>query len=356
MPLQSGKTSLHELAYGITGIGCGAPTTRNPHNRHYLAGGSSSGSAAAVAAGLVPAALGTDTGGSVRIPAAVCGIVGFRPTTGRYPHGGLIRISPSRDTIGLMARDVDDILLLDELITGELHTITPFAAPVAALRLAIPQPSWQCLDAEVARVTSRALNILERAGCVLVDTGPAIHAGLAEEWLDVAMKIPLAETPGAIAAYLRESKCDAEFDEIINDIAAPDVRTILMPLLKERIAPADYQALIAKQHNLRCAALLARRKYHTDVVIMPTTILPAAPSDIGDEVKVNGKSMSTFQAYIRNTAPSTILGVPSVTIPAGFTAGGLPVGLQMDGVPGGDTQLLMQARYCMQLLHPTLTR
>lgn len=352
----SGKTTLHELAYGITGIGSGTPTARNPHNPHYLAGGSSSGSAAGVAAGLVPAALGTDTGGSVRIPAALCGIVGFRPTTGRYPHRGVIRISPSRDTIGLMARDVDDIILLDKLIMGETYPHTPFAAPVKALRLAVPQPSWHRLDDEVARITSRALNILECAGCILVETGATIHAGPEEEWLDVAMNIPLAETPGAIEAYLQESKCNAGFDEIINGIAAPDVRAILMPLLEKRVLPAEYQALITKQHNLRCAALLARQKYYADAVIMPATILTAPPADVGEEVKVKGNTMSTFQAYIRNTAPSTILGVPSVTIPAGFTADGLPVGLQMDGAPGDDTQLLMHARYCMQLLHPVMTK
>ena len=168
------------------------------------------------------------------------------------------------------------------------------------------------------------------------------------------MKVPLLETVDAISACLRESQCDAKFNEIINNIAAPDVRSILIPLLETRASGEQYQALLTKQDSLRRAAFSAHQKYRTHAVIMPTTILTAPHDNIGEQVKVNGKFLDTFQAYIRNTAPSAILGVPSVTIPAGFTTAGLPVGLQMDGTPGGDIQLLMHARRCMQLLHPVI--
>src|SRR5690606_13609012 len=114
-----GKTNMHELSFGATSINRHTGPVRNPANPDLIAGGSSGGSAAAVAAGLAPAALGTDTGGSCRIPAALCGIVGYRPSNGRYSNAGVVPLSLTRDTIGLLTRSVEDAVLLDSAITGE---------------------------------------------------------------------------------------------------------------------------------------------------------------------------------------------------------------------------------------------
>ena len=113
-----GKANLHELAYGITNNNAGFGAARNPYDRTRIPGGSSGGVGAAVGARIVPGGIGSDTGGSVRVPAALCGIVGFRPTTGRWPQAGIVPISHTRDTAGPMTRSVADCVLLDRVVTG----------------------------------------------------------------------------------------------------------------------------------------------------------------------------------------------------------------------------------------------
>ena len=130
-----GKTNLHELAFGITSNNGSFGPVRNPHDPERSAGGSSGGSAVAVALGIVPFALGTDTGGSMQIPAAHCGIVGMRPSTGRYPADGVLRLSPTRDTIGVMASTVSDVAFIDGIITGEGELP---ATDLGTVRLGIP--------------------------------------------------------------------------------------------------------------------------------------------------------------------------------------------------------------------------
>ncbi|MFD1554951.1 amidase family protein [Paraburkholderia silviterrae] len=345
-----GKTSMHELAYGVTGICVGAPTARNPVNTDYLAGGSSSGTATAVAAGFAPAGLGTDTGGSARIPAAFCGIVGFRPTTGRYPHAGVLRISPSRDTVGLMARDPDDIVLLDSILAaadGDRRMARDAGRPI---RLAVPDHAWHSLDPDVARVAANALALLERAGCVLVSVGDEILGGPSAALLDVATAVPLAETPAAVAAYLADSGSTDTFEDVIREVASPDVRGVLAPLLDAPFPREAYRHALAAQARLRAAATAAHRLHDVDAVVLPSTILPSPSIDVGEHVVLDGASMPTFLACIRNTAPAAVLGAPSVTLPAGKTRHGLPVGLQFDGQPHADTRLLDLARQCSRLL------
>src|SRR3954467_13055914 len=132
-----GKTNLHELALGITSNNAAFGAVRNPHDPSRVAGGSSGGSAVAVATGVVPLALGTDTGGSVRVPAAFCGLVGFRPTVGRWGTGATVPISGTRDTAGVLATGVGDAVLVDELVTGQ-----PAAAGDRPLRLGVPRAGF----------------------------------------------------------------------------------------------------------------------------------------------------------------------------------------------------------------------
>lgn len=344
-----GKTSMHELAYGITGICTGSPTALNPVNTNYLAGGSSSGTAAAIAAGFAPAGLGTDTGGSIRIPAAVCGIFGFRPTTGRYPHAGVVRISPTRDTVGLMARSIEDILLLDEIITGTNHSTEQPSPTPKSVRLAIPESAWDHLDPEVERITTNALSVLENAGYKLINTGVDIHGGPSNELLDTAIAIPPPETLAAISAYLAETGSTITAEEVIKETASPDVRSILSPLLDTSLPHHAYHAALTKQEQLQALANEARHRYNIDAIVTPTIITPAAPVDVADYINIEGVEIPTFLAYIRNTAPAAVLATPSITIPIGKTAEGLPVGLQLDGHPNSDTKLLQLALQCSQL-------
>ena len=166
--LIAGKTGMHELAFGITSNNAVTGAVHNPWDLQRIAGGSSGGSGAVVAARLVPAAIGTDTGGSVRVPSALCGVVGLRPTVGRVPGAGIAPISTTRDTGGPMARSVRDCALLDAVLTGD-------AAPLATIglqgvRLGVPrQPFWADLDSGVRAVCEAALDALRQGGADLVE-------------------------------------------------------------------------------------------------------------------------------------------------------------------------------------------
>jgi mandelamide amidase len=154
-----GKANLHELAQGITNNNRTFGPARNPYDPDRIPGGSSGGCGVAVGARLAPAAIGTDTGGLVRIPAALCGIIGFRPTIGRYPQGGIIPISHTRDTAGPMTRSVADVVLIDKVITGSMEEILP--ARLRGLRLGVPRAYfYENTDPAVADVMESALTRL----------------------------------------------------------------------------------------------------------------------------------------------------------------------------------------------------
>ena len=163
-----GKTNLHELALGVTSNNAAFGPVRNPHDPSRSAGGSSGGSAVAVATGVVPIALGTDTGGSVRVPAAHCGVVGWRPTVGRWGTGRTVPISRTRDTAGVLATSVADAAVVDELVTGE-----PAAEPSARpLRLGVPRVGfYDDLHPQVAACAQRVLDRLADGGVDLVEVG-----------------------------------------------------------------------------------------------------------------------------------------------------------------------------------------
>lgn len=341
----AGKTSMHELAYGITGINAAFPTAQNPAVKGYLAGGSSSGTAAAVSAGLVPAGLGTDTGGSVRLPAAHCGIVGFRPTTGRYSSEGVVRISSSRDTVGLMARDVKDIIILDEIMNCHSDERIEGKFWSAMPTLGLPEGAWQNIEPDVADVLYRAIEKLKVAGCIITKTGQEIHGGDAERLLHVATLIPLAETPHTVCEYLQKHGSDITFSNIMEQIASPDVKEILHSIVKDPVSPMDYQDVLQQQACLRSEAWQVFKNLTLSAIVVPTSIVTAPPLDI-----YNCNDTKTFLKYIRNTAPAAVLGYPSITIPAGITPSGCPVGIQFDGLPGHDSALLSLALRCSLIL------
>jgi mandelamide amidase len=195
-----GKTNLQELAFGPTNNNAAFGPARNPYDPTRIPGGSSGGSAAAVAARLAPAALGTDTGGSIRVPAALCGITSMRPTTLRWSQAGIIPLSHTRDTAGPMARHVADCVLLDGVITGGPTEVAP--APLKGLRLGLPRGYfWKDLDAELAAILEAALARLREAGAVLVEGDVANVAAL-----DAAAGFPimLYETVIELERYLAE--------------------------------------------------------------------------------------------------------------------------------------------------------
>ncbi|SFE66364.1 mandelamide amidase [Actinopolyspora alba] len=346
-----GRTNMHELAYGITGENHCFGSVSNPVAAGRLAGGSSSGSAAAVAASLAPAGLGTDTGGSVRIPAAHCGIIGFRPSTGRYPADGVLRISHTRDTVGIMARDVADLCLLDSVLAFETETSDPTDWGKPGTRLVVPSfPGNGDLDAELMAVFRRGLERLRSAGLVLIDSD---HPPEVPELIDkTSFPISLAETPVNFRNYLAGMKYPVGLERLLASVADPEVRELLYPLLSEDlIGDSEYRrAVDSLLPELDQLARHTLDRHGAVAYLVPTTVLGPPGTDTCREVSLNGRSVPTFSTYVRNTNLASLVGWPSISIPVGKTVRGLPVGLQLDVPTGHDRQLLELARRCGTLL------
>ncbi|WP_432420042.1 indoleacetamide hydrolase [Nitratireductor mangrovi] len=334
-----GKTGLHELAFGITSNNATFGAIGNPWAPERFAGGSSGGSGAAVAAGIVTAGLGTDTGGSVRIPAALNGIAALRPTVGRYPGKGIVPISKTRDTAGPMARTVDDLVLLDGVITGGETSVEPVS--LAEVRLGVAAPLNADLDPETSRVMDQALAALEKAGATLV---PVDMNGLMELNGKVGFPLALHEAKTGLVAFLAENGTGVTIEELAAGIASPDVKFVFDELVlgPRAIPDAVYEAAL---HTARpqLQALYAETfaAHKLDALVFPTTPLPAQPIAGSDmNVLLNGREVPTFQTFIRNTDPGSNAGLPGISIPAGLTSDGLPVGLEIDGPSFSDRRLL----------------
>jgi mandelamide amidase len=334
-----GKTGMHELSAGITSNNLAFGAVRNPHDPELIAGGSSGGSAVAVAAGVVPVALGADTAGSVRIPAALCGCVGFRPTTGRYPNHGVIPLSATRDTVGPITRTVADAALVNELVTG----VRADPVELTGRRLGVPRAYfYDDLDAATAAVVDDALGRLSDAGAELVETKVE---DLEELLLPHSLALTVREWPRELAVHLARHRCPVTIEEVVDAMAGPVERAWLADQLWGDPVPDTHHVEILERVR---PALVARyadcvRRDRLDALVLPTTRLPARPIGQDDEVEINGRPIGTLEAYLRNTDPTAFAGLPSISVPAGRTASGLPVGLSFDGLPGADATLLALA-------------
>ncbi|HEX7006287.1 MAG TPA: indoleacetamide hydrolase [Alphaproteobacteria bacterium] len=333
-----GKANMHELAYGITNNNEPFGPARNPYARDRIPGASSGGTGVAIAARLAPAGIGTDTGGSVRIPAALCGIAGLRPTAGRYPQQGIVPISHTRDTAGPMARTVADLALLDGVIAGGPLEVSP--VPLKGLRLGVPRGYYyENLDTTLAPVAEEALRRLKDAGVTLVE---ADIPNLQE--LDEAASFPVAlyETVVDLEKYLRDHDIDLDFAGLVAQVGSPDVKGILSSLLGDgAVSEPVYRAAIEKHRPALQAAYADYFKSNgVAAMIFPTTPLPAAPMGEDETTKLNGQDVPTFFTFIRNTDPASNAGTPGLSLPVGLTKDGLPVGMELDGPVGSDRDLL----------------
>jgi indoleacetamide hydrolase len=346
--LQSGallmaKANMHELAFGITSTNAAYGAVKNPYNTAMIPGGSSGGTAAGIAARMSPAGLGSDTGGSVRIPPALCGISGLRPSVAngnkRYPDRGVVPISHTRDTVGPMARTVADVALLDSVITGDA---VPQSADLKGVRLGVPRGYfWEGLDPELAQVMDNALARLRAAGVVLIE---ADLAGIGDINNKISFPIALYEVGPDLTAYLATEGNGITFDAVVANIASKDVAGAFAAA--KTIPKEVYEAAI-KTGRPQLQVLYADyfKSNGVEAIIFPTTPLPARPinadGDTGkDTVELNGAMVPTFPTYIRNTDPGSNAGVPGLSLPAGLTKSGLPVGLELDGPVGSDQRLL----------------
>jgi len=344
-----GKTNMHELAYGVTSASSAAGPVRNAHDPTRIAGGSSGGTAVAVTCG-VPAGLGTDTGGSVRIPAALCGLSGLRPTPGRYPGGSVTPLSATRDTVGPIAHTVADLALLDAVLSTDAdavpstHAHTVEAAAPERIRLGIPRGAFtEPLGTETAVSFERAIDRLRAGGIDVVDVSAPDFEGIEDR---LGYPIALYEARRELKQYLARHLPALTLAELADRIASPDVRGLFMDSIVDdashQVTDAHYWAAVGDgRDRLRATYrdLFAGHQLHA--LVFPTTPRCATPlheptglADLG------GHPLPTFSVFTRNTSPGSIAGLPGLTLPMTPAADRLPVGLALDGPPGSDRALL----------------
>jgi len=335
-----GKTNLHELSYGWTSNNLAFGPVRNPYDPSRIPGGSSGGTAAAIAARLAPLGIAEDTEGSIRVPAALCGIAGFRPTTGRYSTRGCVPISPLFDQVGPHARSVADLALFDSVVANDWQRLQ--AAPLKGLRLGVVRDYWFTdLDPEVERQTELALARLKEAGALIVETQLPGLASLIDLTTDAVQN---HDVRIALPAYLKEYGAGVDFDTLVAQ-ASPDIQRVF----RSDVLPGGANFVTEPKYAAaRDQYLPALRRLYQDyfartgvaAMVFPTTLVPAPR--IGEEttVDVGGRPLPFDTAVARNIAPGSTAGVPGLVLPVGLTHTGLPVSIEFDAPAGADRALL----------------
>jgi len=327
-----GSTNMSEFAFSGVGVNPHYGTPGNPADRDRVPGGSSSGAAVSVGDRMAVAALGTDTGGSVRIPAACCGIVGFKPTARRVPLDGVVPLSTSLDSIGPLANSVECCAIVDAVFAGEPVDV-PDAAPLHGLRLAIPrQYVMDDLDPLVVRAFERACKTLEGKG-VLVQ-----RIDLKE-----LLEIPLANNKGGFAAteaYAWHERLLLRRGNEYDPMIAPRIRR------GSETRTFEYIALIQKRGALQRRVSAITSNY--DAVIMPTCAIPAPRID---EVATPDSFTKNNLLLLRNTTVGNYLDRCAISLPC-HAPGELPVGFMMMAEAMADRRLLAMARSVAPTIRP----
>jgi mandelamide amidase len=335
-----GKTNLHELSYGWTSNNLAFGAVHNPYDPSRIPGGSSGGTAAAIAARLAPLGIAEDTEGSIRVPAAFCGIVGFRPTTGRYSTRACVPISGLFDQTGPHARSMADIRLFDSVLVPDAR---PFESrTLRGLRLGVVRDYWYTgLDPEVERITNAALTRLQEAGVALVETPLPGIEHLVDSTTD---QVQNHDVRLALTRYLAEYGAGVTLEELIAQ-ASPDIRAIfksdVMPGGANFVSEPEYAA--ARDRHLPQLRQLYRDYFaKTGVAALVFPAARVAAPRIGEEttLDIRGQPVPFDQAVARNIAPGSTAGIPGLVLPAGLTGAGLPVALEFDGPEHGDRALL----------------
>jgi mandelamide amidase len=343
-----GKTNMHELAYGTTSDNAVFGRVRNPLAPERIAGGSSGGSAAAVAAGIVPVSLGTETGCSTRVPAALCGLVGYRPTVGGYPATGVVPVSWTRDTVGLLARTVGDVRTLDAVVRpGPAAPASDMYQSLRGLRLAAPSRPFHDGLPDVLRAAFRSrLAALDRAGAEITERELPEGVGTATA---CGLPITLHETPRAIDRYLARHGLPLRFADVAAEIASPDVARLLRPLVTGATTAAVYENALAQRIRLRRLLRGFLTDFDLDGLIVPTAPVTAPKLLADGRIAVGERRLPAFPLLVRNADVSSILGWPAITLPAARDDEGLPFGIDLQFPPGRDRVLLAVAQVCEQL-------
>ena len=333
-----GKTNLHEFAFGVTTENPHFGATANPWDTSRVPGGSSGGSAAAVVAGCCAGALGSDTGGSIRIPAAVCGLMGLKPTYGRVSVHGVIELAQSLDCVGPMCRHVHDVALMMNVLAGydprDVHSANQpvpdytegLDRPIDGRKAGLPkQHFFDNLHPEVERAVGEAIKALEGLGVEAVELDlPSVEAGHAE-----TLTILMAE-----AGHFHQQRLAGHREDY-----GADVREVLEAGLS--LSASDYVKAVRARE-------IAKREFseafeEVDFILSPTVPMPA-PLRSAHDLSGGSESNRVRPRLTQNTRIFNLLGLPSISVPCGFTKGNLPVGLQISGAWWSEQTLLQVAR------------
>jgi aspartyl-tRNA(Asn)/glutamyl-tRNA(Gln) amidotransferase subunit A len=325
-----GKTHTHEFAYGII-----TPTTSNPWNTDYIPGGSSGGSGASVAARGCFMAMGTDTGGSIRIPAALCGVTGLKPTYGRVSRAGIASLSWSLDHAGPLTKTAEDAAICLQWLAGYDPRdpgsadrpvddyLSGIGQGIKDLRIGVPRNYFfDHVDRDVEQAVRKAIGALESAGAVVVE----IEIPLADQIEAVEFGLCLPEATSYHRETLRTRR----------DLYEPDVRTFLE--IGELVPATDYIAALRVREIMKHAwkKLFAS----IDALIGPAVTSPATKRGEAAVTWPDGTVEPTSSVFVRLSAPANVTGLPSVAVPCGFAANKLPVAFQIIGAPFAEAKIL----------------
>ena len=332
-----GKTNLHELSFGWTSNNECFGSVHNPHDQSRIPGGSSGGSAAAVAARIAPLAIAEDTLGSIRVPAACCGLAGLRPTFGRYSDHGIMSLTSAKfDQVGPVARSVADLMLFDSVVAGD--TSPSSAAPLKGVRLGLADHFLAGLDPAVERVVAAAFARLRDAGAVLVELKmPEILRAAP----DIAFTIIACEAASCIEAFLREQDTGLTLETMLAQ-AGPSIRALVAAMASPANRPQReaYEAMLAKREQLKAALRDWYRENNIVALAHPVILCPPTRIGLESVVEVGDQKVPIRAAFGRNIALGSCASMASLVLPAGMTADGLPIGLEFDALSGQDRPLL----------------
>jgi len=323
-----GKQNLHEFAYGGSSLVSYFGDVHNAWNPEHIAGGSSGGSATAVAAGMCYGAIGTDTAGSIREPAALCGVAGLKPTYGTVSTRGVIPLSQSLDHVGTIARNVEDAAIIFQAIAKETDDVMwgrGSAPPVRIedppahkLRIAVPRKFFcEELDPEAASAFEQALSVLSTMSDIS----------------EINLEVPTDRTLQKAESYAYHAKFVRQSPELYQPETLRRIRT------GEDISPED--AARCKRDLQEARKQIASVFDSIDLLVTPTAPIPAPAIA---ELKANPDQLRPRElVLLRNTRPMNVWGLPAISVPCGFTQFGLPIGLQIIGPHGGESEVLQLA-------------
>lgn len=330
-----GKTNLHELSWGWTSNNHAFGAVLNPYDRSRTPGGSSGGSAAAVAARIAPLAVAEDTYGSIRVPAAFCGLAGLRPTFDRYPGDGILSLTRAKcDQPGALARSVEDLILFDSVVAADRKRVT--AASLRGVRIGVsPAFLAEGLDRESEGLTGEAIGRLEDAGVQVVI---AELPELARQASTVVSTLIRYEALDSFAAFLKAQRTGVTLDQLTSQ--AGENLAFLLAAGRNPGPRDDYERVLRQREAIKRATADYFRKHDIEALAFPPVAMPAFPQGDSGTVKVGDRDVSLLDAIGRNMGLGSCASLSCLVLPIGLTKAGLPIALEFDGPSRSDRRLL----------------